>query len=196
MSASDLLAPALLSALRRSFQSSYHLADKALQQLSPEEWLHVPAPGANSAAVIVQHLVGNLRSRFTDFWTTDGEKPDRQRDQEFEPPASVAVVPALQQQWQVAWPILWQVFDELEQHPERWLYTVTIRQEPHTVLDALTRQVTHYAYHAGQLVLLAKHLRGEQWQTLSIARGQSRQFNAAMQARATETGNPNPASAV
>ncbi|GAA4384547.1 DUF1572 family protein [Hymenobacter koreensis] len=194
MLSSEALAPVLLAAVRRSFVSYQQLADKALAQLTPAEWLHVPAPGANSAAVIVQHMVGNLRSRFTDFWTTDGEKPDRQRDQEFEEPVTLAAVAQLQVQWPAAWGILWAVLDELAARPERWLHTVTIRQEPHTVLDALQRQVAHYAYHTGQLVLLAKHLRGEQWQSLSIPRGQSAQFNARMQAQAAQVpaNFPNP----
>lgn len=179
---SDLTA-ALLASVRQGFRSSQQLADKALAQLTPDEWLWRPEPESNSAAVIVRHLVGNLRSRFTDFWTTDGEKPDRNRDLEFEELAAVAEVAALQQQWQAAWPILWQVLDHLEQHPEDWLRPVTIRQEPYTALGALQRQVAHYAYHAGQLVLLAKARRGADWQSLSIPRGQSQQFNARMRAQ-------------
>lgn len=179
---SDLTA-ALLAAVRQSFSSYQQLADKALAQLTPEEWLWRPEPRANSAAVIVRHMVGNLRSRFVDFWTTDGEKPDRNRDQEFEELTSVAEVPELQRQWQAAWPILWQVLDYLEQHPEDWLRPVTIRQEPYTALGALQRQVAHYAYHTGQLVLLAKARRGADWPSLSIPRGQSEQFNARMQAQ-------------
>lgn len=177
------LAAALLATVRQSFRSYQQLADKALAQLTPAQWLWRPEPGSNSAAVIVQHLVGNLRSRFTDFWTSDGEKPDRNRDEEFEEPASEAEVAALQQQWQAAWPILWQVLDHLEQHPGDWLRPVTIRQEPYTALAALQRQATHYAYHTGQLVLLAKAQRGAAWQSLSIPRGQSQQFNARMQAQ-------------
>lgn len=179
---SDLTA-ALLAAVRQGFSSSQQLADKALAQLTPEEWLWRPEPSSNSAAVIVRHLVGNLRSRFVDFWTSDGEKPDRNRDQEFEEPTSVTEVQELQRQWQAAWPILWQVLDHLAQHPDDWLRVVTIRQEPYTALGALQRQVAHYAYHAGQLVLLAKARRGADWQSLSIPRGQSQQFNARMQAQ-------------
>ncbi|RAK62097.1 DUF1572 family protein [Hymenobacter edaphi] len=181
--ASPDLAAALLATVRHGFRSYQALADQALAQLTPAEWLWRPEPNSNSAAVIVQHLAGNLRSRFTDFWTSDGEKPDRNRDREFEEPASEADVAALQQQWQAAWPILWRVLDHLEQHPADWLRPVTIRQEPHTALAALQRQVAHYAYHTGQLVLLAKARRGADWQTLSIARGQSEQFNARMQGR-------------
>ncbi|WP_324677124.1 DUF1572 family protein [Hymenobacter sp. GOD-10R] len=171
---SDPLAQALLASFRHSFTGYKSLSDRALAQLTPAEWLFCPAPGANSAAVIVQHMTGNLRSRFTDFLTSDGEKPDRQRDWEFEEPADLAVVPELQQQWEAAWQILFTLLDTLQ--PDDLLRTVTIRGEGHTALAALQRQVAHYAYHAGQLVQLAKHLRGHAWQTLSIPRGQSEQF--------------------
>ncbi|AYA35865.1 DUF1572 domain-containing protein [Hymenobacter oligotrophus] len=184
MSAPDALAAGLLATVRHSFQSYKALADKALAQLTPEQWLWRPGPESNSAAVLVQHLVGNLRSRFTDFWTADGEKPDRHRGQEFEEPTSAQAVAHLQQQWQQAWPVLWAVLDHLEQHPADWLRTVYIRQEPYTALGALQRQITHYAYHTGQLVQLAKQIRGEEWHTLSIPRGQSEQFNAQMRQQA------------
>jgi len=174
----DPVGAALLAAFRHSFSSYKSLSDRALAQLTDAEWLHVPAPGANSAAVIVQHMVGNLRSRFTDFLTSDGEKPNRQRDQEFEEPASVAAVPELRQQWEAAWQLLFNLLDELQ--PADLLRTVTIRSEAHTVLAAVQRQVAHYAYHAGQLVLLAKQLRGEAFASLSIPRGQSEQFNQRM----------------
>ena len=193
MPATTSLPDTLLASVRRSFSSYKSLADRALAQLRPDEWLIRPGAESNSAAVIVQHLVGNLRSRFTDFWTTDGEKPTRQRDAEFEEPTNASGVPALQVQWHAAWTVLWAVLDELEQHPERWLHTVTIRHEPHTALDALQRQVAHYAYHTGQLVQLAKQIRGEGWQSLSIPRGQSQQYNALMQAAQA---NPSTPSAV
>ncbi|OUJ74085.1 DUF1572 family protein [Hymenobacter crusticola] len=179
MSDSDPLAQALLASFRHSFTSYKSLCDRALAQLTPAEWLFCPAPGANSAAVIVQHMVGNLRSRFTDFLTSDGEKPDRRRDQEFEEPVAPTVVPELQQQWEAAWAILLTLFDTLQ--PDDLLRTVTIRGEAHTALAALQRQVAHYAYHTGQLVQLAKHLRGRAWQTLSIPRGQSEQFTREVQ---------------
>ncbi|MCC3160599.1 DUF1572 domain-containing protein [Hymenobacter sp. 15J16-1T3B] len=194
--ASPALTAELLATVRHGFRSYQALADKALAQLTPAEWLWCSEPNANCAAVIVQHLTGNLRSRFTDFWTADGEKADRHRDQEFEAPATADAVPALQQQWQAAWPLLWRVLDHLEQHPADWLRPVTIRQERHSALSALQRQLTHYAYHAGQLVLLAKTLRGANWHTLSIARGQSEQFNAQMRAQHTPAANLGPGSGV
>jgi len=171
------LGAALLATFQHNFLMYKELFDRALAQLSDAEWLHVPAPGSNSAAVIVQHLAGNLRSRFTNFLTTDGEKPTRRRDQEFEEPAAAAV-PALRQEWEAAWQALFALLDDLQ--PADLLRTVTIRGEAHTVLAAVQRQVAHYASHAGQLVQLAKIIRGEAFQSLSIPRGQSAQFNQKM----------------
>ncbi|MDB5233601.1 MAG: hypothetical protein JWR44_594 [Hymenobacter sp.] len=179
-SAPDAVGAALLAAFRQSFLAHKSLADRALAQLSEEEWLYVPAPGSNSAAVIVQHMVGNLRSRFTNFLTTDGEKPTRQRDAEFEEPQSAVAVPALQQEWSAAWRILFDLLDALQ--PADLLGMVTIRSEAHTVLAAIQRRVAHYAYHTGQLVQLAKIIRGEAFESLSIPRGQSEQFNQQMTA--------------
>ena len=175
---SDPVGAALLASFRHNFASYKALADRALAQLTDAEWLHVPAPGSNSAAVIVQHMVGNLRSRFIDFLTTDGEKPTRQRDREFEEPASVAAVATLRQEWEAAWAMLFALLDELQ--PADLLRTVPIRGEAHTVLAAVQRQVAHYAHHAGQLVQLAKLIRGEAFQPLSIPRGQSEQFSQGM----------------
>ena len=169
---------ALLASFRHNFQQYKALADRALAQISPDEWLRQPAPGSNSAAVIVQHLVGNLRSRFSDFLTTDGEKPTRQRDQEFEEPATAAGIAALQAEWHAAWQILFTLLDELR--ADDLLRTVLIRGEAHTVLQAVQRQVAHYASHVGQLVQLAKIIRGEDFQSLSIPRGMSQQFNQRM----------------
>ena len=174
-SAADALGAALLASFRHNFQQYKTLADRALAQLSAAEWLHRPASGSNSAAVIVQHLAGNLRSRFTDFLTTDGEKPTRQRDQEFEEPQPTADIPALRQEWEAAWGVLFDLLNELQ--PADLLRTVTIRGEAHTVLQAVQRQVAHYASHVGQLVQLAKIIRGDDFQSLSIPRGQSQQFN-------------------
>ncbi|MDO7848137.1 DinB family protein [Hymenobacter sp. M29] len=177
-SAPDALGVALLASFRHSFQQYKSLADRALAQLSDAEWLHQPAPGSNSAAVIVQHMAGNLRSRFTHFLTSDGEKPTRRRDQEFEEPATVAAIEPLRAEWKAAWRVLFELLDELQ--PNDLLATVTIRGEAHTVLAAVQRQVAHYAYHSGQLVQLAKNLRGDAFPSLSIPRGQSVQFNQQM----------------
>ena len=177
-SSPDAVGAALLASFHHNFQQYKALADRALAQLDDTEWLYQPAPGSNSVAVIVQHMVGNLHSRFTDFLTTDGEKPSRQRDREFTEPQDAAAVPALKQTWETAWCILFDLLEVLQ--PEDLLRTVTIRSEAHTVLAAVQRQVAHYSSHVGQLVQLAKIIRGEAFQSLSIARGQSEQFNQQM----------------
>ncbi len=171
----DALGAALLASFHHNFQQYKTLADRALAQLSDAEWLHRPAPGSNSAAVIVQHVMGNLRSRFTDFLTSDGEKPTRQRDQEFAEPRDAAGIPALRQEWEAAWQILFALLDELR--ADDLLRTVRIRGEAHAVLQAMQRQVAHYASHMGQLVQLAKIVRGDDFQCLSIPRGYSQAFN-------------------
>jgi hypothetical protein len=189
MSLPDPIGAAVLASFRQNFLSYKALADRALAQISDADWLYVPAPGSNSAAVIVQHMAGNLRSRFTDFLTTDGEKPNRQRDNEFVEPPSAAAIPALRLEWEAAWKVLFTLLDELQ--PEDLLRTVTIRGEGHTVLAAVQRQVSHYAYHVGQVVQLAKIIRGEAFQSLTIPRGQSEQFNRQMPFHANPQG-PSP----
>lgn len=175
---SDAVGAALLATFRQNFQQYKALSDRALAQLSDAEWLYRPAASSNSAAVIVQHMAGNLRSRFTDFLTTDGEKPTRQREKEFDEPPGVEAIPPLRQEWEGAWRVLFDLLEGLQ--PADLLRTVTIRGEAHTVLAAVQRQVAHYAYHAGQLVQLAKIMRGEDFQSLSIPRGQSEHFNQKM----------------
>ena len=182
----DALGAAVLAALGHNFRQYKALADRALAQLRDAEWAHVPAPGSNSAAVIVQHMAGNLRSRFTDFRTTDGEKPTRRRDQEFEEPAGPAAVPALRQEWEAAWAVLFALLDDLR--PDELLHPVTIRGEAYTVLGALQRQSAHHPYHVGQLVQLAKLVRGGAFRSLSIPRGQSEQFTAHLRAAANPAG--------
>jgi hypothetical protein len=156
------------------------LADKAIAQLS-EEQLHVRLDDdANSVAVLMRHMAGNMRSRWTDFLTTDGEKPDRHRDQEFEERPRARDV--LVEEWEAGWQT---VFDALTPLTDADLTRiVTIRGEPHTVHKAICRQIVHYAGHAYQIVMMAKHLKGAAWQTLSVPRGQSEAFNRRMQARA------------
>ena len=144
----------------------------------PDEGLFVALDAeSNSIAIIVKHMAGNMRSRWKDFLTTDGEKPDRNRDTEFEaPPKTRAELMAM---WEGGWKYL---FDALEPLSESDLTrTVTIRSEPHSVMQAINRQVAHYAHHVGQIVLLAKHFAtkaGKKWETLSVPRGQSKQFTA------------------
>jgi hypothetical protein len=148
--------------------------ERAMQQLSDEQFFVALDAESNSVAVIAKHLAGNMRSRWTDFLTGDGEKPDRFRDQEF-----LLDVDTSRQQVMEWWDEGWQlVFNALEPlQPEDAMRTILIRQEPHTVVQAINRQLTHYATHVGQIVFLAKHLKSSAWQTLSVPRGQSEQFN-------------------
>ena len=122
----------------------------------------------------MKHMAGNMRSRWTDFLTTDGEKPDRNRDSEFETEDSDTAA-SIRDRWEDGWSRVFAAIESLQ--PEDLLRTVTVRGEKHTVLQAITRQLTHYASHVGQIVFLAKHLTGDRWQTLSIPRGKSREFD-------------------
>ncbi len=129
---------------------------------------------SNSIAIIVKHMAGNMRSRWTDFLTTDGEKPDRNRDTEFETPPKTRA--ALMELWERGWKY---VFDALEPlGDEDLVRTITIRTEPHSVMQAINRQVAHYSYHVGQIVYVAKHLAGNKWQTLTVPKKKSTEFNA------------------
>jgi Protein of unknown function (DUF1572). len=157
----------------RSFRNYKKMAERAIEQVSDEEFFAAIDVEANSIAVIVKHIAGNLRSRFTDFLTSDGEKADRNRDTEFEMAGDTRE--SLMQFWESSWQIL---FDNVEPLTvEDFSKTVTIRGEPHTVIKAINRQMTHYAYHIGQIVLLAKHFRSSDWKTLSIAKNRSAEFN-------------------
>jgi hypothetical protein len=155
------------------------LADRAIAQLTDDElWTRLD-PASNSVGVIMRHMAGNMRSRWTDFRTSDGEKPDRRRDEEFE---DVAVSrEALLAEWEDGWA---QVFAALDALSDDDLDdTVYIREEPHTVCRAIVRQVVHYAGHAYQILAIGKHLKGGAWESLSIPRGQSDAFNQQMLAR-------------
>jgi hypothetical protein len=123
--------------------------------------------------VLVKHLAGNMRSRFSDFLTSDGEKPDRFRDREFELSAETTRVDVMKW-WEEGWNCVLGAIESLK--PEDVSKTVTIRDEPHTVLQAINRQIAHYAQHIGQIVFLCKHLRSTEWKTLSIPRGKSEDF--------------------
>jgi uncharacterized damage-inducible protein DinB len=157
-----------------SFRSYKAMAEKAMAQVSDEEFFHAIDAEANSIAVIVKHIAGNLRSRWTDFLTSDGEKRDRHRDTEFEMIGDTRE--SLMTFWEAGWQTL---FDALEPLTvEDFEKFVTIRGEPHTIAEALNRQMTHYAYHVGQIVLLAKHFRVADWKTLSVPKNKSAEFNA------------------
>jgi hypothetical protein len=155
-------------------------ADTAMEQLSDEQFFAVPDDESNSVAIIVKHMAGNMRSRFTDFFTTDGEKSDRNRDQEF-----IVAANATRAEILTAWEKYWQlVLDTVKGlRPEDLAKQVTIRCEPHSVLQAINRQIAHYSLHTGQIIFLAKHWKGTEWKTLSVPRGQSEAVNAAFRAR-------------
>jgi Protein of unknown function (DUF1572) len=165
-----------LEEIKRQFRGHQRMGDKALAQLQDKDFFVTLDPESNSVAALVKHISGNARSRFTDFLTSDGEKPDRFRDQEFEVSPS-ARREEVMRWWEQAWSYVFSALDSLK--PEDVLRTVTIRQEPHTVMQALNRSLAHYAQHIGQIVFLAKHLRSSEWQTLSIPRGKSENFKTA-----------------
>ena len=151
-------------------------AEAAIAQIDDAELFATLDEGSNSIAVIMKHVAGNMRSRWTDFLTTDGEKPDRNRDSEFETGAA-DTRERIFWLWEDGWTRVLHAVSSLA--PEDFLKTVTIRGEAHSVLEAVNRQMTHYAAHVGQIVLLAKHYAGPTWKTLSIPRGQSRTFDVA-----------------
>jgi hypothetical protein len=151
-------------------------AEKAIAQVDDRHLFSVLDPESNSIAIIMKHVAGNMRSRWTDFLTSDGEKPDRNRDTEFEPdPGETRAT--IVARWEEGWDRFAKAISSLR--PGDLEKTITIRGERHTVIEAINRQMTHYAAHVGQIVLLAKHYAGARWQTLSIPRGQSKQFDVA-----------------
>lgn len=149
------------------------LGERAIAQVADDQLTLTLDGEANSIATIVKHMAGNMRSRWTDFLTTDGEKPDRHRDSEFEePPATRA---ALLQTWENGWTCLFSALAPLTDAD--LARSVTIRGEAHSVMQAINRQLAHYPHHVGQIVLLAKHFAHDRWQTLSVPRKGSAEFN-------------------
>ena len=161
---------AYLDEVRRQFRGYKRMGEGAIAQVKDDELFATLDPESNSIAVIVKHLAGNMHSRFTDFLTTDGEKPDRHRDQEFEMNSGTTRAEVMRW-WEEGWVRVFSAIEALK--PDDLLRTVTIRDEPHTVMQALGRQLAHYAYHVGQIVFLAKHFRSQEWTSLSIPRGKS-----------------------
>ena len=146
------------------------LAERALEQVDDAAFFAAPDPESNSLAVIVKHVAGNQRSRWRDFLTSDGEKPERHRDTEFELSRADSRA-ALMDAWRRGWDLTLETIGALA--PRDLQRTVTVRGEPHTALQAIQRQLAHYAQHAGQIVFLAKHWAGPRWRTLSIPKGRS-----------------------
>ena len=163
-----------------TFRYYKKLAEGAFAQISDEEFFHTLDSESNSVAVNMKHMAGNMLSRWTNFLTTDGEKPERNRDMEF------VMLPETTRDEMIAyWERGWKcVFDAVEPlRPDDLMRTVRIRGQDHTVVQAINRQLAHYAYHAGQIVYLAKHFRSSEWQTLSVPKNKSAEFNARMSVR-------------
>ncbi len=173
----DTLSEHYLEDAAKVFRGLKRLADGAARQLSDEEFFRAIDPESNSVALIMKHMAGNMLSRWTDFLTTDGEKADRRRDSEFESEGEDRA--AIEARWERGWRTLFDTLDSLR--GEDLMRAVTIRGEPHTVVQAVNRQLAHYGQHAGQIVFLAKHLRSSEWRTLSIPRGRSEEFNRKME---------------
>ncbi len=160
--------------IKSLFQMYKRLADRAMEQAPDAALFATLDAESNSIAIIVKHLSGNFRSRWTDFLTSDGEKPDRNRDSEFEaPPATRAELMAL---WESGWKVLFASLTAVKDSD--LTRTVNIRGEAHSALQAINRNLTHTAYHVGQIVYLAKHFAGPKWTALTIPRGKSGHFNA------------------
>jgi hypothetical protein len=179
-----------LKSIRKQFSAYKDLGEKAMAQLTDVQFFHQPEENANSIAIIIQHLNGNMTSRFTNFLTEDGEKAWRKREREFLSPvgcnptgerAGEKASEALKTIWNAGWDCLFTAIDQLQ--PEQLLQTITIRQEPHLVVDALNRQLAHYSAHVGQIVYIAKMIRGKDFKSLSIKKGASDQFNQQMHSR-------------
>ncbi|HYE87636.1 MAG TPA: DUF1572 family protein [Vicinamibacterales bacterium] len=174
-----MISSPILSVAIDELQKIKKLADKSIEQLSDQQLHETLGPESNSVAVLMRHMAGNMRSRWIDFLTSDGEKPDRMRDREFDDTRQSRA--ELLAEWEHGWKC---VFDALAPLTDADLQrTVLIRSEPHTVYKAISRQVAHYAGHAYQILLLAKHMQGPNWKTLSIPRGQSEEFNRRMLAK-------------
>jgi len=159
----------------RTFRDYKKLAERAFAQISDEDFFRTIDEESNSIAVNMKHLAGNMLSRWTDFLTTDGEKPNRDRDMEF------VILPGTTKDdmlayWEKGWKCVFDAVDPLQ--PEDLMRTVKIRSQDHTVVQAINRQLTHYAYHVGQIVYLAKHFKSSHWQSLSVPKNKSAEFNA------------------
>jgi hypothetical protein len=165
----------VLDDTRTQLRKLKELADNAIAQVTDADLFAVLDPEANSIAIIMKHMAGNMHSRWTDFLTTDGEKPNRERDQEFIVDGKESRE-ALLATWEGGWKVFFDAISPLT--PDDLGKTVHIRGQAHTVVEAMNRQVVHYSQHVGQIVLLAKHYAGSNWRTLSIPRGKSKEYLA------------------
>lgn len=162
-----------INSTTKQFEYYKLLAEKAVEQLKEEQLFFIPSAESNSIAIIIQHLAGNMKSRWTDFLTSDGEKEWRKRDAEFE--ETVKNKQELLKHWNEGWNVLFNALNSLK--PEDLSKVIYIRNQGHTVMEAINRQLAHYPYHVGQIVFLAKLLVKGDWQTLSIAKNKSNAYN-------------------
>ena len=162
-----------LKSARKEFQRYKTMGEKTFAQLNDSELLHTYHPDDNSIAQITKHIVGNMRSRWTNFLTEDGEKSWRHRDTEFEQPYSTKE--ELMAAWEAGWDLVFSALDSIDHN--NFSTPVYIRKEPHSVIAAVQRQIAHYASHVGQIVFMGKSIKGNEWESLSIPKGQSEAFN-------------------
>lgn len=163
-----------LDSAKKQFVYYKTLGDKAMAQLEPEQWFVAANDDTNSIAIIVKHMAGNMLSRWTDFLTSDGEKEWRDRDSEFE--NTLESKEAILALWDKGWQCLFDALDSLQ--PEQMMQIIYIRNEGHTVVEAINRQLAHYPYHVGQIVFYAKQLKNSEWDSLSIPKNKSKSYNA------------------
>lgn len=164
-----------LESSHKQFQYYKHLGDKTFAQLQEEELFWQYNGESNSIAILVNHMAGNMLSRWTDFLTSDGEKEWRKRDEEFED--IIKTKTALLERWEAGWQCLFDALDSIQ--ADNFGQLVYIRKQGHTIVEAIQRQLCHYAYHVGQITLIGKMLRGEAWQSLSVPKGGSKAYNEA-----------------
>lgn len=169
-----------LESAKKQFQYYKMLGDKTFAQLDSTDLFWQYHDNSNSIAIIVKHLWGNMRSRWTDFLTSDGEKTWRNRDSEFE--ADIASEAELLEKWEAGWQVLFEALDSVNEN--NFQQTIYIRNMGHTIVEAINRQMAHYAYHVGQITFIGKMRKGQDWQSLSIPKGQSEAYNASKFAQA------------
>lgn len=177
---SRTLASHYLEGVLKDYRKLKLNAEKAIAQVNDRDFFALPSPESNSIAIVMKHMAGNMRSRWTDFLTSDGEKPDRQRDREFEIEDADSRA-ALEERWEQGWQLVFDAIGPLKDGD--LMGTVLIRGEAHTVLEAVQRQLAHYSAHVGQIIYLARYYQGPKWKTLSIPKGQSEAFNLAMRSK-------------
>ena len=169
----------------RTFRDYKQLAERGFAQIEEADFFRTIDQESNSIAVNMKHMAGNMLSRWTDFLTTDGEKPERDRDMEFEMLPGITKADMLAY-WENGWKCVFDAIEPLQ--PDDLMRTVTIRGQDHTVIQAINRQLAHYAYHVGQIVYLAKHFKAADWQSLSVPKNRSAEFNRFLEEKMKHSG--------